>query len=299
MAGVSFYPCIAAVRRILSVDAEKLVVRIAGSGSSMLGPVFWLELLRVARRGGHHRLRWGVVLALVGEAAVFLLLCWSILHPLFRPMQGAAADAWLRAAWLRIAGLVSWGLEWLVLQQLAVVVLVAPALAAGSISDEKATGTLDHLLATPLESRHIIVGKWLAQMMQMAILILPGIPMVVLAGAIVGLGTAEVVALALLPLVPLPALVAASLLASVWSRRTASAIIRLYVVLAAGGLAVWLGGAGEWLGPGGVIAACLAGDGTGWKALIGPRGGARRARRGAASPPGGAAAAALEGALFR
>lgn len=224
----------------------------------MLGPVFWLELLRVARRGAHHRLRWFLSLALTGETAVFLLLYWSLMNPFFGPPTPRGADGFLVQ-----------GLEWLLLQQLAVVVLVAPALAAGSISDEKATGTLQHLLTTPLESRHIIVGKWLAQGAQVALLTLPGAQLLALAGAIVGLLPAEVLALALLPLVPLPALVAASLLASVWSRRTASAITRLYVVLAAGGLLAWFLGLGDWLGPGGVIAGCLANDGTAWRALAG------------------------------
>jgi ABC-type transport system involved in multi-copper enzyme maturation permease subunit len=226
----------------------------------MLGPVFRLEMLRAARRGQHQRLRILIALALGGETAVFMLLFWSKMHPVgFLPPGPTGKD---------VAGaFVQEGLQWLVLQQLAVLLLIAPAQAAGSISDEKETGTLQHLLSTPLESRDIIVGKWLAHVVQVAYLWLPGVPLVLLLAGIVGLTWPERVSLVLFPLVPLPALVAGSLLASVWSRRTTSAVIRVYLVLAAVALLAWWTGIADRLGPGGVIAACLIGDGTAWREL--------------------------------
>jgi hypothetical protein len=68
-------------------------------------------------------------------------------------------------------------------------------------------------------------------------------------------------------LLSVPALVAGGLLASVWSRRTSSAVIGTYSLLAALALVGWLAGAADRIGPGGVIAACLAGDGTAWREL--------------------------------
>jgi hypothetical protein len=231
----------------------------------MLGPVFWLELRRAARRGQFQRLRLFVTLALAGEAAVFLLLCLSMAYPILARVLFGVTKPPARPE--VIGAFVQQGLEWLVLEQLAGLLLVAPALAAGSISDEKETGTLQHLLSTPLLSRHLIMGKWLAQVVQVAVLGLPALPLALVLARLVGLSWADQAALLLVPLVPLPALVAGSLLASVWSRRTSSAVLAVYGVLAGAALLGWLAGAAQWLGPGGVIAACLAGDGTTWAAL--------------------------------
>ena len=226
----------------------------------MLGPVFWLELLRTVRRGQHRRLRNLLFLALLGEAAVFLLVLFSTMHPLLSPrVTGSSPEA--------VGGLLTVGLQWLVLQQLVVLLLVVPAQAAGSLGDEKETGTLLHLLGTPLESRHIIVGKWLALIVEIAVLGLPAVPFVLLLAGHVGMSGREQAALVIFPLVPLPALVAGSLLASVWARRTSTAVVAVYVLLAAIGLGGWLTGLADPLGPGGVIAACLAGDGTVWREL--------------------------------
>jgi ABC-type transport system involved in multi-copper enzyme maturation permease subunit len=224
----------------------------------MLGPVFRMELLRAARRGQHHRLRALYAVALAGEAAVLLVLVWSKNNPLFGgPPTTPEA---LGALWFGALG-------WLVVQQLLVLLLAAPAFAAGSVSDEKTTGTLQHVLATPLESRHLIVGKWLAQVVQLAVLGLPAVPLVVLLGRVVGLPPSGLLALVLLPLLPLPGLVAAALLASVWSKETTSAVARLYLALAAAGLAAWLLGLGRWVLLSEVISATLSGDPAAWGEL--------------------------------
>jgi ABC-type transport system involved in multi-copper enzyme maturation permease subunit len=223
----------------------------------MLGSVLWLELRRAGRRSQYHRLRGFIAVALAAEAAVFLVLCWSMAHP-FLTLGGAPPPT---AA--VVGEFLASGLEWLLVQQLVLVVLAAPVLAAGSIGDEKIAGRLQDLLATPLESHHIIAGKWLAAMLQAACLVLPAVPLVLLLAAHVGLRWCDQAALVLLPLVPMPGLVAAGLLAAVWTRHTVSAVVRLYTVLAILGLTAWLTGV-EGLDPVGVISGCLTGDGSAW-----------------------------------
>src|SRR5262249_11181529 len=154
---------------------------------------------------------------------------WSRANPIFGSRTTSAETGLLLQAVL--AGLV--------LQQMTVALLAVPAFAAGSISDEKITGTLEHLLATPLESRHIIVGKWLAQLIQSIVLPLPTTPLICPAAASVGLPWPGLTTLVLLPLIPLPALDAASLVSSVWARHTISAIAWLYAVLGLTTLLAW------------------------------------------------------------
>lgn len=48
-------------------------------------------------------------------------------------------------------------------QQTLTILLVAPAFAAGAITDEQRRGSLDFLLITPLPSAQIVLGKWLGQ----------------------------------------------------------------------------------------------------------------------------------------
>jgi ABC-type transport system involved in multi-copper enzyme maturation permease subunit len=206
----------------------------------MIGPIFSLDLLRAARRGGHHRFRLAYSLALALESAVFLLLLLSRANPLFagRTLSQAEAGEWL---W--------WALQGLVLQQFCVLLLAAPAFAAGTLTDEKATGTLQYLLTTPLTAREIILDRWLALVVQLTLLALPGMPLLVFLGTLLGCSLSEVLALVVVPLAFLGLVVAAALLCSVWSRKTTSAILWLYAVLGSVFLTLWLAGAWENLGP--------------------------------------------------
>src|SRR4051812_5024643 len=121
----------------------------------MFDPIATVELRRAARRGRHHHMRLLYVLALALEVGLLLLLCFSRANPLF---GSAPSDTPLEDA----GELLTDGLAWLVVQQFIVLLLAAPAFAAGAISDEKATGTLQYLLASPLAAREIIMGKWLS-----------------------------------------------------------------------------------------------------------------------------------------
>ncbi len=223
----------------------------------MLGPIFSLDLLRAARRGAHHRLRLGYSLALALESAIVYLMLLSQANPLVTGTAFSQSEAGER-----LLGL----LQGLLLQQFCVLLLAAPAFAAGTLTDEKATGTLQYLLTTPLTAREIIIDRWLALLVQLVILSLPGIPLFVLVGTFVGLSVGDLLAIIISPLVFLGLVLAASLLCSVWSRRTTSAILSLYAALAGLFLVLWLAGAWDTLGPLAVLAD-LGQPGDVWRGL--------------------------------
>src|SRR5262245_27996930 len=112
----------------------------------MIAAVAWMQLLRFDRAGHRDlmRTRWAW---LVGVEMAALL--WFLFLP---PISLAPTLQHLLLLWL----------DFLCRQQAAGVLLLGPALAAGSITDEKTTRTLEHLLIAPLEGRDIVWGKWLA-----------------------------------------------------------------------------------------------------------------------------------------
>src|SRR5262245_35899422 len=61
-----------------------------------------------------------------------------------------------------------WFAETFVAQQMILLVLVTPAFVAGAVTDEKRRGTLQYLLTADLEARHIVLGKLLARVAQVA-----------------------------------------------------------------------------------------------------------------------------------
>ena len=190
----------------------------------MFGPVCQLELLRVARRGRHHFFRTLLVVYLAGQVVVFGIAIWARIR-----LDGSPGDRTVASQLLEA------GLYLLILEQWAVIVLTTPALAAGSITDEKTTGTLQHLLACPLDSWDIVCGKWLAQMAQVLGLTLPFAPLIVLLGEIAGLPAVDLLAVLLHGLAPVPALAAVAILCSVWCRQTNQAVLFTYLVLALAG----------------------------------------------------------------
>jgi ABC-type transport system involved in multi-copper enzyme maturation permease subunit len=119
-------------------------------------------------------------------------------------------------------------LRLVVVQQLLVTLLATPAFTAGAITDEKARGTLQHLLTADLTSAEIILGKLLGRSSQVLLLVLAGLPMVALVAGYGGLNPVVLLAVMAVTLPPLFALGAVSLLASVWSRQTRDAVVGVY-----------------------------------------------------------------------
>ena len=141
----------------------------------MLGPLFWYELKRLARRGLQMKLRAAFAVLLL--VVLFLALSRGI--PGISPVELITAiDTPLtteRASRFGERFLVTF-----LFAQAAVVVLITPAIAAGAIGEEKERGSLDLLLTTQLTNAEIIVGKFLARLAFVAALLLTGLPVVTL-----------------------------------------------------------------------------------------------------------------------
>jgi ABC-type transport system involved in multi-copper enzyme maturation permease subunit len=186
----------------------------------MAGPVLAFELLRSSRRGRHHLLLWiygGWLLLQVGVLFLFHLV--GHLRSLRTGLLPPEAFAEYAQALV----------EQLVVQQFVLLLLVVPAFAAGSISDEKTRGTLQEWLTTDLSAWEIVRGKLAAQLIQIGTLSLAGLPLVAFFGVFGGMDAVALGVLMLTVAVQLAALSAASLLASVWCRRTTSAVLAVYV----------------------------------------------------------------------
>lgn len=120
----------------------------------------------------------------------------------------------------------------LLLQELFwLIVLLTPAVTAGSLGHEKERGTLLALFGTQLRSWEIVIGKLLGRLVPLMFPVLATLPFLVM-GTISGGLSPVGVFLAVALLVEVMVVVAgASMLTSVWTRRTSDAILACYASL--------------------------------------------------------------------
>jgi ABC-type transport system involved in multi-copper enzyme maturation permease subunit len=126
------------------------------------GPVFDFELLTTARRGRFYALR-------AAYAAALLMIFWAI-HSDWstRSITELTIN---QMVWFAVACFCS-----IAVAQIIVVLILTPALVAGVIADEKQRKTLHYLLASRLTGPEIVVGKLLARMLHVAVLLGVGFP---------------------------------------------------------------------------------------------------------------------------
>jgi ABC-type transport system involved in multi-copper enzyme maturation permease subunit len=190
------------------------------------GPVLQLELLLGARRGRQHVFRWIYAGWLLLQFLAFYadFAASQVLPVRDRTLAATAAGSFLRL---------------LLNQQLILLILAAPAMAAGAISDEKETGTLQYLFSAGLTSAEIIAGKLLGRIVQIVNIFLAGWPFLFAAATILELPFALTVVMAAQLLAAVAALAGASILASVWARTTRDAVLQFYAAASPLLLAVW------------------------------------------------------------
>lgn len=182
----------------------------------MWGPVLRFELIRASRRGRHHQLAWFY--------AGWLLLIVIVLSLLYF----VGGDPHDNLSHLAVDVVVV-----LLLQLFLVVTLATPAFAAGSIADEKSSGTLQEWLTTDLSGWEIVRGKWLGQAVQVGTLALATLPLVAFFGALANLPPLALAVVLATGAWQILAWCAVSLLASTWCRRTTAAVLLAYGLAAA------------------------------------------------------------------
>jgi ABC-type transport system involved in multi-copper enzyme maturation permease subunit len=220
----------------------------------MIGSIVHQELLLGSRRN-----RLYVFRCLYG---VFLVIQVFYFYVLFLSQEEVRYIAQIQTAWLtrsepipltpnsapHVVG--TWFAHNFITQQFILLAIATPALVAGAITDEKRRGTLQYLLLCDVGTRSLLLGKLLGRVVQVGVLALVGLPLFALLSGFAGVDPLTLLAVATMVVVTVFAVAAAALLASVWCRQTRDAVLALYAVGVALGVAVWqLGGVLEVLNP--------------------------------------------------
>ncbi|MFO1064793.1 MAG: ABC transporter permease subunit [Pirellulales bacterium] len=130
------------------------------------------------------------------------------------------------------------------LGQYIIASLMAPTFAAGAISGEKERKTYEMLLASPLHPWAIVIGKMVASLTHLAVLIIASLPIIMLALPLGGVSIYEVLAAYLWLVVSVILFGSIGLACSGGFRRTASSLVVSYLII----LPLVLLGAGFWRG---------------------------------------------------
>jgi ABC-type transport system involved in multi-copper enzyme maturation permease subunit len=142
-------------------------------GVRVVGPVFWYELVRLARRGQQPRLRALLVgLLLAGLFVTYLRE--------FRGQELAALTGRTQIGLDKTARFANAFLTAFLVAQLLAVVLITPAVVGGAIAEEKERGTLDFLRSSLLTNREIVLGKLAARLAFVGGVVLAGLPVLAL-----------------------------------------------------------------------------------------------------------------------
>jgi ABC-type transport system involved in multi-copper enzyme maturation permease subunit len=132
----------------------------------VVGPLFYYDLIRLARRGRYIPVRAGY--------ALFLMIVIYLTHAdrLNRWELSLSPGEMARFGEQIVQSFLLW-------QNLAVI-LITPFFVAGTIVEERERGTLDLLFTTFLTDREILVGKLWSRLAQVAGLLLAGLPILAL-----------------------------------------------------------------------------------------------------------------------
>ncbi len=191
----------------------------------MIGPILHQEMLLGSRRNKLYIFRWVYAGWLIVQ---ILWFAWIGLISSFGNPDAEPITAYVSTHFLQV----------FVRQQLALIFLATPVFVAGAITDEKTRGTLQYLMTTDLASWHILIGKLLARVAQVALIGLAGLPLLCFLGVVGGLEPLTLVVLFLVTAMPLFAVGAATLLATVWTRKTLEAVLILMPLLLPASLAI-------------------------------------------------------------
>ena len=179
------------------------------------GPVFVFEWLRTARRWQVYALRsLFVSLLLIGLAGVWRSNVRN------QPALSIAAMA-------RVG---EFSAQTIVIIQLALVMLAAPAATAGAICLDKARGALAHLLVTDLSDAEIVLGKLAARLVPVVGLIACAFPVVALGTLLGGIDPEKITAAFAATLGVAVLGCALALTLSVWGKKTHEVLLATYTL---------------------------------------------------------------------
>ena len=182
------------------------------------GPLFGLEMVTSARRA-----RYFVIRVLYAGALFFALFCLYISNNEGRGLSGRAEIAEFAWSFFCIFSVM----------QLLVVAALGPAMAAGTIAQERERRTIEYLFASTLCNAEIVLGKLLARLMHVAYLVLAGMPILFIAMLMGGIAPEAIVVLTIVTISTALTVSIISITVSVWSARAREAVVRAYLVIIA------------------------------------------------------------------
>jgi ABC-type transport system involved in multi-copper enzyme maturation permease subunit len=162
-------PAVAVTTMLLGLLLGAWVVR--KRGAEAVGPMFFYDLMRLARRGRSTLLRCTYALLLLG--------CLYLIYMNRFPIEAAFQNLFRLRPKMRLedlaefAGTFATGI--FALQSAAVLVLT-PAYVSGAIAEEKERRTLELLFTTHLTDREIVLGKLFGRLMHLFGVVLAGLP---------------------------------------------------------------------------------------------------------------------------
>ena len=178
------------------------------------GPVFAFESLAAARRWQLYALR----SVYVGLLLAGLTLTWG---PSDRTINSLAEAAMIAGVFFRT----------LIVVQLAVVLLAAPAATASAICVDKSRGSLLHAFVTDLTDREIVLGKLGARLVPVLSLMACGLPVLALGSWLGGIDLASVLGAELVTAGAAVLCCSLAFLASVWARKPHHALLVSYLLV--------------------------------------------------------------------
>jgi ABC-type transport system involved in multi-copper enzyme maturation permease subunit len=185
----------------------------------LLGPIFRVELVSVARRRRYFVLR-------VLYALLILFVLWTTYSSAYYLRSGQPS---IRASAMLAAGFFV-SFSWL---QVLSILLVGPAMAAGTIASERERRTIEYLFATDLSNTEIVLGKTVARLTLLGQFILVGLPILFLFRLMGGIPAEALLVTFLSAAGTAIMLTGLSIAISVWSPKARDAVGRIYALLLA------------------------------------------------------------------
>lgn len=182
---------------------------------SFLGPVFWFDLLRTGRKTKRIWLRMAYAILLV----IFFLWVCATSGESFRFTPNDIAD--LTRNFFTV----------FIITQSLIILVVTPGAIAGCISDEKERRTLEFILATDLNDREILFGKFLSRVLGVIFFVLAGLPILAMLQFFGGIDPNLMILSTIATLNTIFSLASLSVVSSVWCRRSRDAILLSYLVI--------------------------------------------------------------------
>jgi ABC-type transport system involved in multi-copper enzyme maturation permease subunit len=183
------------------------------------GPLFALEMVTSVRRARYFLVRM--------LYAAILLLALFIIHQEFNVESRYNSVS-------QIAAIAQFAWRFFVtfaFLQISAVVIVGPAMAAGTIASERERRTIEYLFTTTLSNTEIVLGKLLARLMHVAYLVLAGMPILFIAMLMGGIAPEAIVVLMIITLSTALTVSIISITVSVWTPRARDAVVRAYLVM--------------------------------------------------------------------